>query len=487
MIMKIKGAKTKGQDGQTAVELAVFGAVLIFMIGMIVRASLNNALQQHQALKAMRMALKTSFEYSQSLKGYYTNESGGRNGNSSRNNSNIIFIEDRLSVESNKYGSFDRIPLMMGGGGTHSRNNFYPFDQKDETHHIPRMDIFVNGVQFPFTTAGMKYAELAEMIDTDGDGIPDTKVTFDHDGDNADGVDWYDTPPVPRPRVLYTMIPNHRAFENWRYQDCYSSAELLNKATDDAYVLPAVPDDPDCDERFDLDRNGVSDEVPIPEREWFSWQWGPLFYQDIDVEDGENLIIDVDGDLIEERVVILDGSEAVIIDFNEGDLDFTLDPGPQFEQDIQMYTYVHGDPDQGEGTYLEIREGKLYPPEPGSQYIATASKKDAVDIIQRVIRLSNNTGRFCPLPAVPLPADDPIIRHRGWPDTTQMIPIEDGVPNPVEACDDCFAIANIEKTCFSTDTNILYIRSRVADLHGHKWVTKTDNDPYVSFSSTPLP
>ena len=39
---------------QTALELAVFGAILIFVVGVIIRQALSSAYMQNQNLRAMR-------------------------------------------------------------------------------------------------------------------------------------------------------------------------------------------------------------------------------------------------------------------------------------------------------------------------------------------------------------------------------------------------------------------------------------------------
>ena len=147
-------------------------------------------------------------------------------------------------------------------------------------------------------------------------------------------------------------------------------------------------------------------------------------------------------------------------DFQDGDVDFSYngdqDGAPGFTSDIDIYTEV------ATGTYLRLEEGKLFSPSSG-QYIRTASKKNTVDIISRYFKLSNDTGRLC---------TGPFTRNRAMPS--------------VEACGACFG-RNITRTCVEIDTDVnedapfLYIRSRIKDYHGHKWVTETTGDPYIEF------
>ena len=87
-----------------------------------------------------------------------------------------------------------------------------------------------------------------------------------------------------------------------------------------------------------------------------------------------------------------------------------------------------------------------------------------VDTISRVFKLSNDTGRFCTGPFTKNPA----------------------MPS-IEVCGACFRADRITQTCVEIDKDVhedaplLYIRSRVKDYHGHKWVTKTTGDPYIEF------
>jgi hypothetical protein len=278
-----------------------------------------------------------------------------------------------------------------------------------------------------------------------------------------------------------------------------------------------------ANERFDLDRNDldvtVGDvNVPIGERAGFSWQWylvmgydeqefaglsinqlcveylsGPcsgiwhqsrqlMMAEGVDLESGKNTYLDVDQDLKLERITpsgvddegnpiggITVDANGVILDFSvtdyqEGDLDFTkgdnipgLEPG--FTKDVNLYSFVYDEGPKG-GTYLRIEQGGLFS---GDQFVRTTQKKDSVDIIERVFQISNNTGRFCTLGGV----------------------VADRENNPVEVCSTtgggCFSAPNITRTCLDLSTLLIYIRSRVEDLHGTRWVTDRGQDPYVEF------
>ncbi len=153
------------KKAQTAAEVAVFGAVMIFVIGMIVRQAMGSSYQQNQSLKAMRLAMATSFKYSQGLMGL-----GGDDGTMSHNTATILFVEDRLTADSAKYGAIDRTPYMLSASATHSRNLYYMDLDVGYNYDLPIYDVFVNGRHFPFTTARFRRVCLRECL-TDTTGL----------------------------------------------------------------------------------------------------------------------------------------------------------------------------------------------------------------------------------------------------------------------------------------------------------------------------
>ena len=136
--------KLKNKKAQAAVELAVFGAILIFLLGAIVRSAMSNSYLQNQNFKAMRIAMLASWN-------------GSKAQNTARNNASILFIEDRLSPDFNKYGVLDRNPLIANGSGTFTYMLLYPLTGgpggDNMQANLPVMDVYINGQHFPFTTA----------------------------------------------------------------------------------------------------------------------------------------------------------------------------------------------------------------------------------------------------------------------------------------------------------------------------------------------
>jgi len=132
--------KSENNKAQAAVEFAVFGAILIFLLGTIVRSAVSNSYNQNQNFKAMRMAMLASWN-------------GSKAGNISHNSASILFVEDRLSPDFNKYGALDRNPFIANSSGTFTFELLYPLDVGEVPSNLPIMDVYINGQHFPFTTA----------------------------------------------------------------------------------------------------------------------------------------------------------------------------------------------------------------------------------------------------------------------------------------------------------------------------------------------
>jgi len=146
------------KKAQTAIELAVFGAILVFVLGLIIRQSLGSGYAQNQPLRAMRYAMLMSELHSTG--GRQIGSEGGA-GNTSRNVASVLIVEDRLTASNGKYGALERIPLIANATATHSHNFFMPIDP-DEPWNAPRFDVFINGIHFPLLVAGY---DILEFLD----------------------------------------------------------------------------------------------------------------------------------------------------------------------------------------------------------------------------------------------------------------------------------------------------------------------------------
>lgn len=419
-------AKIQKKKAQTTTELAVFGAVLIFVIGMIVRQSMGFGYRQNHNLKAMRMAMSESFRFSQGMKGY-----GGPDGDTSRNVATVIIVEDRLSVDGSKYGGTDRTPQIAQGSGAHSRNFFQPVEA-GEGYQMPAVDMFINGTYVALSTAKLRTVGLVAE--------PDGK------------------------RYVYERIPNHPEME-------YNSA----------------PDWVGNFHPFDLTRNGHVDVDPSL---WsvFGWQWKRVEALKSNVEEGD--VFDVDGDLKEERIVKVHLSgdhviSVVVSDTQNADIDMSYDTYDKsvgklssgLTNETMFFSYTKNPRVEGPGTYLRIEEGKLF--DQNDQFIRSVQRRDTMDMISRRIRLANDNGIWCQ-------GGSPFNYGGASPSVKAYYGYFNGMTvNPVEACGDC-AGNNIDKNCFEqaefsgqVQYYSLYIRSRIQDKRGRKWVTRVQDDPYL--------
>lgn len=516
--------RSQSTKAQTVIELSIFGAIIIFMIGVIVRQAMGFGMQQNQSLKAMRTAMMLSKSYSQ------------QNGVTSHNSATVLIVEDRLSLSADKYGPIDRVPYIVGGRGSYT-NQMFQRVIVGENYNLPVYDIFINGVYIPFQVAAFRVlggsSEGAIPLDntnpdwedeclliTPQDGIvcnmgqcsklceqgsfpgacghscDESSCTCDNQCDKPS------SPPYNEGCVtMYSTVLNNPQSKDWCTTDCISSGTPPG-CCDTTKNLSS-------DERFDLDRDGIPD-VPQADRPAFAWQWKKVYavYEDvlhpwatfvdgegIHFQNGKNISIDVDVDFKEERVLGMLSNYAGVItrldvmDSQNGDLDLTYDtadynaymagpqapgvkPQPGMLDGTSIYTFIPVGNSPGEGTYMLIEEGKLFTLDGDEkQYIRNVSKKDSIDYVERVIQLSNDTNRFCDANGNP----------------TATMPENINIKNPVEACNNCVSGVNIEKTCLDEGSMLLFVRSRIKDLHGRKWVTETGSDPYVDIQTPPLP
>ncbi len=476
--------KQRSQFAQTATELAVFGGILIFVFGLMVRQAYMANMAQNQALRGMRMALAAS--YDTSLKGL-----------PARNSASFLIVEDRLSPSAERFGSTTRVPFVMAGSGTHSRQMFMPMDY-GMVDELPRIDLIVNGQHFQLTIAGFGTMNLtSNNIDWD----PECAFRYEYNGaSNAyDILTWRGCQKFYKVAANMYDPPTASTFKN---KFCCagptgcSGTCTQNRCCDNSNLT--------ADERFDLNRDPLNNTpgfepvpaVPVTEREKFAWQWylvkafvparsrpsgGGICAQDIvsyevnfgeTMGDSENLIVDVDRDLMEESIMLnslelYTNSDGVLtkidyLDSQLGDMDLSFDaksrgPQPGLQPDIKVYSFTR------DGTYLAIDDGKLYDiNQDGRQFIRNVQKKDHIELIERRIQLSHNTNRFCDTSNARIPTVDP---------TTQL-----AHPNPIDVCANppstsCFDQVNLDKTCFDPVTKMIYVRSRIYDLGGKKWVT----------------
>jgi len=504
-----KNNKQKSRTlGQTAIELAVFGSILIFVLGVIIKQTMSFAYLQNQNYKTMRWAMTNSYLHSSGLV-YPTGDDG--HGTSSRATTSILVLEDRLQVGGDKYTSLDRVPYMASSTATFSRNTFLGLES-GEWYNLPILDVYVNGQHFPLRLGGFKTVSTAPYSG-DPHVVPNcsTVKICTAEGPTPSSCSNWDESQYPC-RVFFEKVPNHPEMADW----------CAPTSTDPSPSCPGLS----VEARFDLDRDGSlftdasygstffgevgSPDTDVPgEEAWdvsqeaFAWQWNvvaaydqdsgylaaflatlwgssPDYARGISIDKGENVMVDVDNDLKEERILSVSSSRrsgvitsVTVMDMQEGDYDVSEDSTTEgdpvgFSSDVQFYSFTKSG--EGDiGTYLLLEEGELYGAENG-QYVRSVQKKDQIDIIQRILRLSHNTGRFCDSNGNPVGTGS----SAGW---------SSGTPNPVKACQDCFFQDKVALTCFdSTSTQdkqrrpVIYVRSKIQDLRGRKWVTSLSSD-----------
>jgi len=547
---------TSNHFGQSALELTVFGAVLLFTLGVIIRVSVSTNQRQHRQLSVSRWAMIASFLSSEGCKDWggpgacpmdsATEPNRMSPGNASRLTASVLILEDRLNPESGKYGAIDRVPHMYSGSATHSRNLFYPV-APGEKNSLPMFDLFVNGTHFAFWMANEKRVGTSvreyEDVERRAWGWHEKCARkYVLPGEPFDGRDRLGNYVHVGCAVYLTKTYNNPDNEALRQEFGYYYGGPNEEFIDNN--LPV-----DC--RFSLGRQVFlegpdGEDIKDSKRAHFSWQWrafaafvpsknrsvrlSPEFeyhnsrlanYEEFNTNGNacsktfrlmplnltdQNNMFDVDGDLEEEKIVRfleVDVNGAVtliqVIDYQDGDVNFKQDGNhPEykhltpvgFNRDMEIRTELK------DGTYALMMEGKLYTATPERQYIRTVSKKDHLDIISRKFQLSNNTHRFC-VEDTGKPAEPP-----GIPEAPLLLR-----RNPVDVCcstefgccdnkgctgatsDYCFSDLAWNKTCFDTQPGqlVLYIRSRIEDFHGRKWLTDLSNDPSVDLITPMLP
>jgi len=462
--------------GQSAAELAIFGSIVIFVIGLILRTAFSVSSTMNTSLRAFRRALQESYI---TANGEYAGEFSG-----ARNSSSVLVVEDRLSIDPSKRGgSRDRFPLMAQGSGTMTHSLFMDINPRD-AYDQPVFDMFINGQRFPLSTS--RYVTVNLASDRAAGRIPDC---LDPGGYGQDVGRCFDT-------AAGQFIFFRKAYNGEAGVWCTDAADCSDYPPD---------------RRFDLDFDGTTDitaaETIMPGlpdllREKFGWQWVRIEGTSDNLY--EDLKLDIDGDMQQEQIVECSYDAGGVLtscgvkDFQEGDMDLTVDDGvkaryedwraeyiagggtdpgplqtPGLGQDMTMYSFTQ------DGTLLRNEEGALYAS--NGQFVRNETKQDHIDIIERVLYISNDTGRFCTLSGAAngtpcgnnsscVPTDWTAVNWARANGVWNMV-------NPVEACGNCFSlVGGVDRnklTCMEASAPVIFVRSRLRDQRKSKWITKT--------------
>jgi len=515
--------KNKKKIAQSASELAIFGAILMFVIGLVVKVGLNQGLALNVQLRAMRMALTESYK---TACGSYRLRGGPSGG---RNSASVFILMDHLSTDAAKaLGTGDRIPMMASGSGTYTHNLFWKVEWGDD-YDLPVYDVFINNQRFPFTILG--YREISFKDLNAGVGPPNWEATIDNYKweplsyrktfsipdctiDPAAPICWEpNCNGTSEPGCLYFFAKQQNVV-NWLQRISNRTPagegwcdEVISAGPNGREACPGGA--AEADARFDLDHDGTTD-IPAgtmlndgvtPLRDFFAWQWvrvaglqrgtppatailNPKSVKGIAVADGVNSTFDVDGDGKEENLYSIKHDHGWIksakySDGQSGDIDFE-DEDMGLQKDMQIFSqakapqFISGS--LYGGSYVLIEEGKLYGS--GGQFIRDVTRQDRIDMVVRFFQISNHTGRFCNFDNPPLPR---VWNSAADTDSPAVQGVR-GLENPVKACGQTIAPATISTcisdptkvnvTCFDVDTHMMYVRTQIEDLRGHSWLTR---------------
>ncbi len=432
---------------QALIELAVFSAVLFYLIGVSASTYINSAYQQNSRLQMMRMALLQSYKSSEA-------------GRADRASGTFQMFDDRLGTDVGKYGSTDRQPIVASGSGYMSTQVMQSVDW-DDTTNLPVMDLKVNGQSFVLRTSGFAnyYVFIPTgMTYTTINNVPASAEAEVHVGPVAqDNLDCGAAMGLPK-AYLGHEAARRLTFEANKYKDFFARKVTYADAscgsggarsfdyrrTGGAAFLTAAP--------YDCNKSGA----------YWAWQYDTLatVAGKIDTTNGSFPQYDLDGDLSEETIYALEAKtcpgytayRAEVMASSLGDVDSSksyLDydntyDKPGFRSDMRIYSTL-------DGTYLDIKESP-------STSVSTA-QKNQYDMVERIYQLNKNM------------ADVQSFKDRNPGVIETSCTGATDIEQLSSAGADCCASSTA--TCFDATNKRLYIRSRISDTRGRKWLTDT--------------
>ncbi len=506
-------ATQKKQQAQAVIELAVFGAVLFFLIGGIVMNYVGSTFQQNIQLQAMRKAMLSSFRSSQAAM-------------SNRTSASYVLYEDRLTGEFGRYNN-DRSPVVAAGSGMMTFQAMRPLDWPTsgvdiEKLQIPVADVVINGKHFEFRMAGFVQYDFwinASSVPTPLDSVDAVSLA-------GSGLSIVRANPHARsfsatdcaPGKIGGVVPGAGDYGNIRYF-CGMNDEAKRRlafewmnyqgdepipgegdmTANDKYppfytrVVGTDPKFQQCgDEKcaWDYDRNGIFPDDLHSKDPGAAWVWCWSYksltevQDEIDANAGSYPAYDIDGDTREETVFALskDNADSVyrhytakVLDQESGDVDLSQDPADVPDpfkrqgmmQDMRIYaqtqcgatsTACTGDAED-DTTYFDVKEGKYYSYDTNEPVSVSKVKKNTLDIVERIYNMNPNMidpeGFYCHngVPGAPMPAGGPKCTCKGY-SSQQTIVCPDATGSVEVMCEGvgcCFAGAQGSlKTCFES-------------------------------------
>lgn len=314
------------QRGQALVELATFGTVLLFCLGMLVNYGLQANYQQELEMRAFRQAMQES----------YNNNSKGPNAGAEAN-----LIEDRVGISTqDAYGVSER--YAFGAGSRVTWNNNIMDDYVDEAGnlryaYLPETDFQINGQNHPYTTADFAVYPCSRSI----------------------------TVRVP------LVVPKDGKYWKDVSIDCATQTKVFEEELKDGKKI-----------KVGYIRNmneGVDKE--------------PINGADVDGDGKQEFVVKVESIDVNGDGQVNDPIQYfVVVDFQEGQIDNTIDPDKDFRGDLRRYVGSR----QGllpsytktihKNAELQKRENRIEIKEESKKEIITATKASSRERITRHIR-----------------------------------------------------------------------------------------------------
>lgn len=130
----------KGKKAQALLELAIFGSILIMLLGVLISYGLRYSSQQRVMQLAFRRALRSAAESVQDGKPTAA--------------SYMILTDKHIPSPSDPFGIGSVTPIVASASVT---RNYRMHETADNVNELPQVTVDVQGQAFPFKAAGIRY------------------------------------------------------------------------------------------------------------------------------------------------------------------------------------------------------------------------------------------------------------------------------------------------------------------------------------------
>ncbi len=150
-MIRVRAISWRNVQAQSMVEVAIFGGVIIFLIGALVKNVVTTSFAQQYALRTMREAL------TKAQAGVPARDPISGDSISVQKPYNLIIIEDRLFPGVTKFGSTERTPYITSTSAVFTNDLFgAPYDLNNApgsfgSTDIPVLHMRMNGMKKDFT------------------------------------------------------------------------------------------------------------------------------------------------------------------------------------------------------------------------------------------------------------------------------------------------------------------------------------------------